>query len=331
MARHGSPHDALFRRVFEDPAAAAALLRVVLPAPMTRQFDWSSLTVLPARSVDGKLAVREGDLLFRVLVDDGEVLLYIVLEHQHGQCLPMPRRLLRYTVRTWDRFVDGESERLPWVIPIVIYQGKSPWGAPLDLRAMLQLPGETRGLPVPSFPYLVDELRLWTPDELLRRAMPAYATLALWALRTATDRSFARNIRLLGHLADELVATASGREAFESILSYLSKTTRDDLVVLTTVVNELPQPSREVAMSAYDRLIEIGREQGLEQGLEQGIHRGIDRGMAGLVGRQIELKLGELPEWARERLAAADRAELERLGERVLVATSFEALFDEGA
>ena len=53
--------------------------------------------------------------------------------------------------------------------------------------------------------------------------------------------------------------------------------------------------------------------------------------MAGLVGRQIELKLGELPEWARERLAAADRAELERLGERVLVATSFEALFDEGA
>ncbi|MEC7520681.1 MAG: hypothetical protein VYE22_12485 [Myxococcota bacterium] len=48
--------------------------------------------------------------------------------------------------------------------------------------------------------------------------------------------------------------------------------TDEDLVVLTTVVEELPEPSREVAMSARDRLIEIGIEQGLERGIDKGMH-----------------------------------------------------------
>mgnify|MGYP001628032539 CR=1 FL=1 len=327
MARRGSIHDRLFQRTFRDPAAAGALLRAILPAPLTGAVDWGTLTPLSSRSVDRRLGLREGDLLFRALADGAEVLLYVLLEHQSKSDRPIARRLLSYTTGTWDVFVDRESERLPWVVPVVFHQGRSPWSAPTDLAELIQLPSDTAGLPVPSFGYVVEELRLWSAGDLLRRALPAYAALTLWALRTATDRSFAQTIGLLGHLADELVRTATGREAFESILNYLTDATDEDLVVLTTVVEELPEPSREVAMSARDRLIEIGIEQGIEQGLEQGLEQGIDKGMHGMLRKQLMLRFGDLPTWVEERLAQADRATLERLAEDLLTASTLEELF----
>ena len=37
------PHDALFRRVFSEPAQAAALLSETLPAAVRDRFDWNTL------------------------------------------------------------------------------------------------------------------------------------------------------------------------------------------------------------------------------------------------------------------------------------------------
>jgi hypothetical protein len=40
--------------------------------------------------------------------------------------------------------------------------------------------------------------------------------------------------------------------------------------------------------------------------------------------RQLELRFGELPPWARERIEAADQGHLDRLAERLMTASTLE-------
>jgi hypothetical protein len=48
-----NPHDRLFKHVFSKPEQAAEELRSVLPEPIARRIDWSTLHPLPVcRSSD---------------------------------------------------------------------------------------------------------------------------------------------------------------------------------------------------------------------------------------------------------------------------------------
>ncbi len=66
---------------------------------------------------------------------------------------------------------------------------------------------------------------------------------------------------------------------------------------------------------------------GIRKGIEQGRQEGIQQGEALLLRRQLARRFGELPPWAEERLAQADREALERWAERVLEAATIEEVF----
>lgn len=59
-----TPHDALFKSVFQQPESAAAELRHVLPAEHVAAIDWSTLKLEPGSYVDEALADQQSDLAF---------------------------------------------------------------------------------------------------------------------------------------------------------------------------------------------------------------------------------------------------------------------------
>ena len=61
----------------------------------------------------------------------------------------------------------------------------------------------------------------------------------------------------------------------------------------------------------------------------EGRIEGEARGEARLLRKQLSRRFGKLPEWAEAKLAAADSAQLEMWGERVLEARSLETVFAE--
>jgi hypothetical protein len=65
-----------------------------------------------------------------------------------------------------------------------------------------------------------------------------------------------------------------------------------------------------------ERFIEKGRAQGIEQGMQ--------RGEARMLTSLLQLRFGELPEAARQRIETADPDTLLRWSERVLTAESLE-------
>ena len=69
--------------------------------------------------------------------------------------------------------------------------------------------------------------------------------------------------------------------------------------------------------------MEKGREEGRVEGRQEGRHEGVE----GTLRKLVTLKFGPLPDWADERLSAADDAQLEAWVSRILEAGTLEALF----
>lgn len=189
-----SPHDALFKVVFERPEEARGELQSLLPRPLAQALDWSTLALVPGDFRDPDLADYHTDLLFSARVrDGGRALIYLLFEHQSTSDPHMAFRLLRYLVRIWEswRNEHGHSRPLPVIIPLVFYHGARPWSAPLSFESMIEMPGGLDELMrpyVPSFRYLVDDVSRLPDEELRQRTLTALALLAVVCLRDLRDR-----------------------------------------------------------------------------------------------------------------------------------------------
>jgi predicted transposase YdaD len=73
--------------------------------------------------------------------------------------------------------------------------------------------------------------------------------------------------------------------------------------------------------------LEEGRKDGLEEGRKEGLKEGLKEGRQEVLGKLLSLKFGELPDWAAQRLRAADDTDLARWTERVLTAPTLDDVF----
>jgi hypothetical protein len=73
----------------------------------------------------------------------------------------------------------------------------------------------------------------------------------------------------------------------------------------------------------------IGFKKGVEQGLQQGVPQGIPQGETLVLRRLLTRRFGPLPEWAEDKLAQADRTQLESWADRVLDAKMLEEVFEQ--
>ena len=119
-----TPHDALFRGVFGDREHAFAHLRTLLPDAVARALEPGSLEPLAETFVDGRLAERQCDLLYRVRLAGEQALLYLLLEHLSRVDPRMPVRLLRYLARIPDGRLAGVA--LVRLILLLLKHGRDP-------------------------------------------------------------------------------------------------------------------------------------------------------------------------------------------------------------
>ena len=113
--------------------------------------DGPSLTESSAL-IEADLSTGEIDLLFQVPwlpMDPGDpkrlattpAQVAIIFEHQSSVDPTMAFRMLRYTVRTWERWLrepaNRRTGRLPLVLPVVLYHGSRPWSAATNIAALV--------------------------------------------------------------------------------------------------------------------------------------------------------------------------------------------------
>ena len=257
--------DAAYKRLFSRPRMVRDLLRGFAARDWSGALDFASLKQLPASYVSHDLRQRHGDLLWRVRFG-GERWLYLLLllEFQSGVDRAMAVRMLTYSGLLYQKLVaEGvlrEHGALPPVLPVVIYNGRSPWRAPTDVSALIASGGSALARYQPAQQYfLLDEGRVDGGS------LPAGNLVsALIALETNRDRS------RLPALLDTLIGLLRSQDDEELTDAFSAWAAQVLLPRRLRGASSAPLPRLEEVRTMLSETVREWTEQWVEQGIEQG-------------------------------------------------------------
>ena len=131
-------HDAAHKYIYTLPAVTADLLRLVLP-DWAGRLDFATLEDASSEFFDADHDKRVSDLVWQVSLRGGRKKsrehprLLVLIEFQSKMDRRMARRMREYADLLLGRLIRrGRSRKvgvLPWVLPIVVYNGSRPWTA----------------------------------------------------------------------------------------------------------------------------------------------------------------------------------------------------------
>jgi hypothetical protein len=307
------PHEALFRSAFEPPAAAAALLRELLPPAISTAIAWETLADERGAFIDQGLPDRHNDLLFSAQLPAGEPgLAFLLLEHQSTADPAMPQRMLSYQSRIWDRLRRGAPRaQLPPIIAVVVSHAPDGWTVPRAFEelfdpAMLALAG--LAALVPRFAMIVDDLAHRSNADLKGRSVPTFQKLALWLLRDARDPA-----RLLAN--------------FDAWIPELSRTGPDHLHILMGYLFHVVDPMTQTALHVRMHVLGSSAEEIAMTAADALREEGCRKGRIDTLRDLLLYKFQALDAAHEARLKTAPPEVLDRYLRRLLSADSVDAVF----
>ena len=263
--------DPNYKRLFSFPRMVEDLLRAFLPAEALAELDFSSLDKLPAEYVSDELLQRHGDCVWRIHRRGRWLYLLVLLEFQSTDEPRMALRILTYTSLLYQELVRNGAldarERLPAVLPVVLYNGAARWRAAVEVGELIAPVGPELGPYQPSQRYLVVDERHVGAEDLPGRNLMG-AVLGLEQSRGPADL-----VRVVGRLVEWLRDSGDGelKRAFADWVRQMAEGFVSDDAALPAV-----RTLEGVRMTLVERVAEWPK-QWLQEGREQGIREVVER------------------------------------------------------
>ena len=201
-------HDLSYRSLFSFPRMVKELVCEFVEESWVEKLDFSTLKRVNASYVSPKLKGREGDLVWKLRLRNGDpVFVYILIEHQSRVDRFMAVRLMTYIGLLYqDLLKNGEltpDGLLPLVIPLVLYNGEAQWWAPEELSELIERVDEASEVYVPRLRYqVIDESQYPLKDLAARKSVAAQV---FWLEKSRKSEALRRG-------ADRLVPLLDGPE-----------------------------------------------------------------------------------------------------------------------
>jgi predicted transposase/invertase (TIGR01784 family) len=318
-ARRPRPrHDQGYKRLFSHPQTVEELIRGFLRPDWVERLDVSTLERVGSGFISDDLRERQSDVVWRVKwrsEREGWFYLYLLLEFQSTSYPFMAVRMLTYVSLLLEEILRKEKlkpgSRIPVILPVVLYNGKRPWRAPLDLAELfLDVPASLRRH-LPRLRYLVlDENRL----KLDRPELSRNTVASLFRIETTEEPQ--RFLQLTRELAARL---PSGEpELRRTITIWLLSVLRRSFpgATIPETVDLEDTSMLEENMRAWSQK---QRREGRKEGKQEGVRE--------VLLRQIERRFGPLP--AEKRLgieSITSQTRLNRLADKILTARSLDEM-----
>ena len=325
--RDTSGHDHGYKRLFSHPQTVEELLRGFLAADWVERLDFSTLERVGNSFVSEDHRERRTDVIWRVLWKDGKRRsdVYLLLEFQSTSDPFMSVRILTYVGLLLEEIIRKRKLRrnacLPIVLPIVFYNGKGPWRAPLDLISLfVEMPeGPQRHLPRLRY-LLLDESRmdLSHPDLAENRVAILF--------RIEVSRAPEDVLRLTRELV-KLLPPGEDPELRRTILAWLTSVLRRTFpgVIIPATVN-----LEDFPMSLEDNMAAWRTRQEREwrrNGLREGKREGRAEGMHQILLRLLNRRFGPISEEVRRKVQEIQSTRrLNTLADKILTAGSLREL-----
>jgi hypothetical protein len=308
-----SPHDSVFSRILGVPENMASQLRAVLPPGVATRLDLGRLARVPGSFVDEALKWRHSDLLFTAPLDGRDAFVYLLTEHQSSDGPVMAYRMLRYVTRIWDQYLreHKQARRLPAVIPVVIYHGRSRWASPVQLLDLIDLdPTSKQEMEtwLPRFRFLLDDLVRIDPGQLRERELTPQALVTLLLLKTAAgNRRLTADLRPWTDQLHAFLDQPGGGEAFIAVLTYIERVSETPISELHDLAASLGPNAEEAYMTTAEMLRAEGEARALV--------------------RILTVKFGTLPEDVSEKVREASSQQVQEWTTRAVTAEKLDEVF----
>jgi hypothetical protein len=141
-------HDKSYKKLFSHPQMIQDLLQGFVAEPWVAQLDFSTLeTVFEEKDsfVSDDLRERHDDIIWRVRWRKKWLYVYLLIEFQSTIDSFMAVRLMVYIGLLYQYLIETQkltaTDKLPPVLPLVIYNGSKRWDAAQDISELIEVPG----------------------------------------------------------------------------------------------------------------------------------------------------------------------------------------------
>lgn len=325
------PHDTGYKLLFSHPRLVQDLITGFVQPEWLDSIDFKTLDPVKASFATDDLRQRHDDCIWRLKFKDTWLYLYLLLEFQSSDDYFMANRIMTYTGLLYQDIIRTQAlkkgDKLPPVLPIVIYNGTSNWSGPIEISALID----------PVHP----ALRAYTPK---------LSYFLLQENATPKGYSQAHPDNLVGHLiALEWCSTPDELREHIQLLQHKLKAARYQPIRRSFAIwlsRLLRVKFKEKSIPEYQELTEVnamlaerltdwtlqwkkeGEKIGEKRGEKKGEKIGEKKEAVRLLSKQIRLKYGEFPSWAAHKIEQADTEQLENWAERILTAESLDVLLE---
>jgi predicted transposase/invertase (TIGR01784 family) len=317
-------HDNGYKALFSHPEMVADLIRGFVHEDWVRDLDFSTLEKVEAHFVTRRLQRRESDVVWRLRWGgDRWLYVYLMLEFQSTVDPFMALRMMVYVGLLYQHLLRqrliSRKEKLPPVLPLVLYNGVGRWNAVRDIAKLIeQVPGGLKRYR-PQMRYcLLDERRIATGKLKPLRNLAA----ALFRLEKSSGPEETK--RVVDALVEWLQAPEQSelKSTFSAWVSQLMSRSPGSQIPVTTNLEEVQSMLAERVKEWPQEWKEEGRKEGREEERETALTQ-----LRAVLIRELESRFGPLPPEARQCVESLDSYErISELMIAVVTAPSLAAL-----
>ncbi len=308
MKKKGNSHDHRYKMIFSDPVMVESLLREFTPKKFVADLDFSSLTRIACTYNAENGIERRNDMVWRIGLKNGSSLyIAVMLEFQSTQHKWMPVRILTYTALLLSDLIKQPDigDTLPPILPIVLYNGKTPWKVPIDVGSMFTSLPENMNIHCPRQQYLLlDEGRI--PEDRLNRSKepvsdvikmeractPAQIKEVVDRLNNLTDHKYHSIKKIISAWICQIVKSSG----FIKDIPELQDLQEVGAMLAKNIANWEENWKEQYIDQGIKQGIMQGRKEGRKEGMAEGRKEGMAEGRGLLLRDLLEDRFGSLPD-----------------------------------
>lgn len=132
-------HDLGYSVLFSNKVIFKQLLETFVREPWVYEIDFEQLEKLNKSFISKKHRKYESDLIYKVKLKNQTVYIVVLIEFQSTVQKFMAIRVLHYIMSFYlDLMKQKDIIKLPPVFPIVLYNGKEKWTAPVNIHELIE-------------------------------------------------------------------------------------------------------------------------------------------------------------------------------------------------
>ena len=138
-------HDKSYKDLYSNKEVFIDLVKKTLNATWAKGLKAEQLTLVNRSYISSDYEEKESDIVYKANINGSEVIFYILLEFQSSVDYRMPLRLffyiseiLREYAKNAEHKAYDKNIKIPAVVPLVLYNGKSVWDVPTRFRDIVE-------------------------------------------------------------------------------------------------------------------------------------------------------------------------------------------------